>query len=82
MRELSKISKKGLTTLPSRIKDALGAEEGDYLEWRVVGNEVVVRVVKNPYKFLRGRYNDPKLTYDAVEGKADQILRRDVDASS
>ena len=82
MRALSKISKKGLTTIPSKVKELLGAEEGDYLEWRTVGDKVVVGIVKNPYKFLKGRHDDPNLTYDTVENEADDILRREVSAGN
>jgi AbrB family looped-hinge helix DNA binding protein len=82
MRELSKVSKKGLTTIPAKIKNALGVEEGDYLEWSVIGDKAVVRVVKNPYKFLKGRHDDPGLTYEAVEGEADNILGREAGAGN
>lgn len=82
MKELSKISKKGLTTIPSKIKEKLGAEEGDYLSWELVEGKVIVDLVKNPYKFLKGRHRDPNLTYDRVEGIADEIIKRDVDAGN
>lgn len=82
MRELSKVGKKGLVTVPARIRRKLGAEEGDYLMWEVVGDRVIVSVVKNPYKFLKGRHDDPMLTYDNVEGEADSILEGEINAGN
>ncbi len=54
----------------------MGIEEGDYLIWDIDPNKkiVVVRVLKNPYKYLKGKYNDPRLTYEEVEEKADRLL--------
>ena len=80
MAEISKISKKGLTTIPLRVKESLGAEEGDYLEWEVKEGYVIVRLAKNPYKLLKGRHRDPELTYEKVEGIAYELLEREVNA--
>ena len=35
---------------------------------------VVVRVVKNPYRALRGKYRDPGLVYEIVEESVDELL--------
>lgn len=82
MIEISKISKKGLITIPLRIKEKLGAEEGDFLEWEVKEGYAIVRVIKNPYRLLRGKYKDPELTYEKVEGLADRLLEEEIDANS
>ena len=67
--EVSSVSKKGLTTVPAGVRRALGVEEGDVLVWEVdeKRNVAVVKAVKNPIKFLRGRYDDPSLTYEGVD---------------
>lgn len=36
---------------------------------------VVVSLVKNLYRFLKGRHADPDFTYDKVEDIADEILK-------
>ncbi|MBS7655805.1 hypothetical protein KEJ50_04820 [Candidatus Bathyarchaeota archaeon] len=74
--ELSKISKKGLTNIPAKIRKAVKIEKGDFLAWEL--NEepesIKIKVIKNPYKFLKGRINDPNLTYEKVEELSDKIL--------
>jgi len=79
--ELSKVSRKFLTNVPAKVRKALGIEEGDLLAW-VVDKErriVVVRVVKNPYRVLRGKYRDPGLVYEIVEESVDELLLREVE---
>jgi hypothetical protein len=34
--------------------------------------------MKKSVKALRGKYDDPSLTYDSVEGKADELLMKEV----
>ena len=65
-----------MTTVPARIRRELGIEEGDFLIWEVDREREVinVRVVKNPLKHLKGKYNDPRLSYEIVEGIADSLL--------
>jgi len=77
--EVSSVSKKGLTTVPAGVRRALGVEEGDVLVWEVdeKRNVAVVKAVKNPIKFLRGRYDDPSLTYERVEEQADELVARE-----
>ena len=74
--ELSKVSKKGLTSIPARVRKAAKIEEGDFLSWEVdeKTKTIIVKVIKNPYKFLRGKYCDPNLTYENVEGEAEKLL--------
>lgn len=74
--KLSKVSKKGLTSLPAKIRRAARIEEGDFLAWEF--NEktgvITVRALKNPYRFLKGRLNDPSLTYEKIEEASDKLL--------
>jgi len=72
---VSRVSGKGLTTVPSAVRRAAGIEEGDILLWEVrEGGEIVVRVERDPYERLRGKYGDPELTYERLEGEADRLL--------
>jgi len=81
--ELSKISKKGLTSVPAKIRKAIGIEEGDFLVWELErSGEVIVKITKNPYKFLKGRYSNPDLTYEKVEEKADSLLMKELKNAS
>ena len=74
--ELSKVSGKGLTNIPAKIRRAAKIGEGDLLAWEFNGESslITIRVIKNPYKFLKGRLNDPNLTYDKVEETGDKLL--------
>lgn len=76
LRACSRVSRKGLTTIPAWIRRELGIEEGDFLIWEVdrERGSISVRVVKNPLKHLKGKYNDPQLSYEAVEEVADPLL--------
>jgi len=79
--ELSKVSKKYLTSVPARIRKALGLEVGDILAWKVGNNKVIIKVIieviKNPAKALRGKYDDSSLTYESVEEKADELIMKE-----
>jgi AbrB family looped-hinge helix DNA binding protein len=76
--EFSRVSRKFLTSIPAKVRKALGLEVGDILMWDVEEDKVVVRIMKNPVKALRGKYDDPSLTYDSVEEKADELLMKEV----
>jgi len=76
--EFSKVSKKFLTSIPAKVRKTLGLEVGDILVWDVKGDKVVVRVMNKSVKALKGKYNDPSLTYDSVEGKANELLMKEV----
>lgn len=79
---VSRVSKKWLTTVPADVRKALGVEEGDALLWEIGGEGVaIVRVLKNPLKSLKGKYNDPRIAYEAIEGLADALIEREADAS-
>ncbi len=75
--EHSKVSKKYLTIVPAGIRKFLGLEVGDILAWRVENGKVIIEVIKNPAKALRAKYEDPLLTYDVVEEKADEVIMRE-----
>ena len=38
------------------------------------------RAVESPLERLRGKYRDPKLTYDEVEGASESLLARELRA--
>jgi AbrB family looped-hinge helix DNA binding protein len=40
----TKVSEKYLTTIPKPVRNFLGAEEGDTVEWHVVDGEIILRV--------------------------------------
>jgi len=79
----SRVSRKGLTTIPVYIRRELGIEEGDLLVW-VLDRErgvAVVKVVKDPLKYLSGKYSDDGLVYEAVEDLAEEFIRGELGAS-
>jgi AbrB family looped-hinge helix DNA binding protein len=76
--EFSRVSRKFLVSIPANVRKALGLEVGDILMWDVEGDKVIVRVMKKSVKALRGKYDDPSLTYDSVEEKADELLMKEV----
>nr|BFD58112.1 hypothetical protein CKG001_02190 [Bdellovibrio sp. CKG001] len=41
----SKASRKNQTTIPARVRQALGIAKGDTLLWTVNGNEVSIRII-------------------------------------
>ena len=41
----SKASRKNQTTIPARVRKALGVSKGDTLLWTIDGNEVSIRIV-------------------------------------
>ncbi len=80
---VSKVSRKGLTNIPSKVRREAGIEEGDLMVWEVEGREVIrVRIVKDPLKHLKGKYDDPDLTYDRVEETTDRLIEREMDAGN
>ncbi len=82
----STVSKKGLTTVPSKIREVLDIKSGDKLEWRVVKKNdktlIEVEAEKNPYTFLKGRRKDPEGTFDRVEGLADTLIAKEAKANA
>jgi len=81
--ETSRVSKKGLTTIPSTIRKAARIKEGDIIVWEVrETREIVIKVEKDPYEKLRGKYSSPELTYKKLEEKADLLLEAEVHANN
>ena len=80
---ISRVSRKGLTNIPAKVRKVLNIEEGDMLVWEVNEDQgiITVKVIKNPIKYLRGKYNDPELTYDKVEEISEALLMRELHAS-
>jgi len=78
----SKISKKGLTTVPKEIRESLGLNVGDRLVWSITsqqGTKIIEIVpVKDPYTFLKGIRNDENLTYDKIEEVADRLILEEI----
>lgn len=77
----STVSRKGLTTIPSKIRRVLGIKSGDRLDWRIVKKDdktlIEVGAEKNPYEFLKGRRKDPNTSFDKVEGLADALIAKE-----
>lgn len=82
----SKISKKGLTTVPSKIREVLDIKTGDRLEWRIIKKDdktlIEVEAGKSPYEFLKGRRKDVNGTFDKVEDIADALITKEAKAGA
>lgn len=72
----SKVSRKGLVNIPAKVRESLGIEEGDLLQWTIDtrSRTATIRVVKNPAEKLKAKYSDPRLAYSEVEGEADKAI--------
>ncbi|GEM_PF-559821 len=72
----TKVSRKGLVNIPGAIRREFNIEEGDLLLWEPDRERgvIIVRVLKNPLKHLRGKYNDPRISYESSEGLADRLV--------
>jgi AbrB family looped-hinge helix DNA binding protein len=71
----SKVSDKGLTTIPKEIRSRLGIRKWDLLRW--IANQrgtISVRVICDPYAALKGRHTRLQLKYQDLEGQADALL--------
>jgi bifunctional DNA-binding transcriptional regulator/antitoxin component of YhaV-PrlF toxin-antitoxin module len=71
---ISKVSGKGLTTIPKEIRKLLGIEIGMDLIWEVIDDKIIVKIKKDIPKFLKGKYNDLGITFEESEGKADELI--------
>lgn|GEM_PF-6750912 len=54
----SKVSRKGLVNIPTKVRESLGIEEGDLLQWTINtrSRTATIRVVKNPAEKLKAKY--------------------------
>ncbi|MEX2725552.1 MAG: AbrB/MazE/SpoVT family DNA-binding domain-containing protein [Candidatus Freyarchaeota archaeon] len=78
--ETSTVSKKSLTTIPSKIRQLMKIKTGDKLEWQVTKKEeglLQIRVLQDPFTFLKGNRKDPNTTYEKAEHLADSIIERE-----
>jgi len=76
---ISKLSDKGLTTIPKQIRKKLNLKKGDRLQWIEYGEDTaMIIVIRDPFKFLKGRYSKLNLKYDELEHKADELIMREV----
>ena len=73
----SKVSKKGLTTIPKEIREIMGIQIGMDLIWNVIGDKIIVMIKKDIPKFLNGRLDYLGITYDEWEGKADELIEKE-----
>ena len=63
----TKITSKGQTTIPNEVRNVLGVNPGDNVEWNIVKGMVVIDVkkkIKDPVKFLTSQF---KANFDAVK---------------
>ena len=75
LKSSSTVSEKGLTTIPKKIRKKLNIQKGDKIYWLLSENEFSeLIVVKDPIQFLKGRYSEKSITYEAVESKADKLI--------
>lgn len=71
----STVSDKGLTTIPKEIREKMNIKKGDKIYWILNDNDKTeLVVVRDPLKFLKGRYSQEGLTYENLEHKADDII--------
>jgi len=76
---ISKISDKGLTTIPIHIRKKLNLKTGDKIHWIEYGaDRAIVTVIRDPFKFLKGRYSKLNLKYEELEHEADKLLEKEV----
>jgi len=76
----SKVSDKGLTTIPKEIRNRLGIRKRDLLRWIVDQKGTIsVRVISDPYAALKGSHTRSQLKYEDLEGQADALLDKLVD---
>lgn len=54
--ELAKITSRGQTTIPKRIREAVNLREGDMVSFEVGGDRLLVRkLITEQYDYLKGR---------------------------
>jgi antitoxin PrlF len=72
---ISKISDKGQTTIPKRIREKLNLRKGDKLNWIEYGTDrAIITVIRDPFEFLKGRHSNLNLKYEELEHNADNLL--------
>jgi len=81
---MSRVSRKGLTSIPAEVRRKLQINEGDLLVWEVdeARKMAVIQVLKDPFEFLKGRHRDSRLVYSEVEERADELLLGELHAGN
>ncbi|HDJ89225.1 MAG TPA: AbrB/MazE/SpoVT family DNA-binding domain-containing protein [Thermoprotei archaeon] len=81
---VSKVSKKGLVTIPMEIRRRFGIEVGDLIIWSIdeKDNAIILHVIKDPLKYLEGKYDDSEIVYEVVEETADSLIQGEVNAGN
>ena len=79
---ISRVSAKGLITIPAEVRRRLGIKDGDLIIWKINGEKAIIKVVKDPLKYLNGKYDDSNLTYEKVEGEADKLVLGELNAGN
>jgi len=72
----STVSKKGLTTVPIDIRRKLQISEGDALSWEIEEDHILVKVVRDPADFLRGKFDN--LSHEEAEEMTDRLLEEQI----
>jgi len=71
----STVSDKGLTTIPKEIRKKLNIKKGDKVYWILnETDKTELFLVRDPVKYLTGRYSQEGLTYENLEHKADDLI--------
>lgn len=74
---VSRVSKKGLVTIPAEIRRRLNIQDGDLVAWDIDEKDkiIILRIIKDPLKYLKGKYQDNKIVYEEVEETADNLIQ-------
>ncbi|RLG62122.1 hypothetical protein DRN84_02475 [Candidatus Geothermarchaeota archaeon] len=81
---VSKVSKNGLVTIPMEIRRRFGIEVGDLIIWSIDerDNAIILYVIKEPLKYLEGKYDDSEIVYEVVEETADSLIQGEENAGN
>ncbi len=74
---VTKVTKKGQTSIPQDFREEFGIEEGDQVEWYKEGHRMVVepkRLVKNPLEELKKlRFKSKKSSVELAQEAEDEF---------
>ena len=81
---VSKVSKNGLVTILMEIRRRFGIEVGDLIIWSIDerDNAIILYVIKEPLKYLEGKYDDSEIVYEVVEETADSLIQGEENAGN
>lgn len=64
-----------MTTIPKEIRKKLNIKKGDKVYWILnETDKTELFLVRDPVKYLTGRYSQEGLTYENLEHKADDLI--------